>query len=199
VGSAVVNERRRAVGLIVAFAAGGSLASLVWILGAVLRAKDGDPPNPVRADLVEAASPPPTMEMTCPPPPACPSELATPGTTRHEHEHEEREHDPIGVDQSANVQAQLSAAMTEAKVRASFDLDCAARPCLALFAGEIPSEEERATVIQRLVDSQPGIKLTSTTIISEDGQVFWVLGLADEELTSEERALVDARLEDLLP
>jgi hypothetical protein len=92
----------------------------------------------------------------------------------------------------------LSDAMTSVSVRASFDLDCAARPCLAVFAGRIPDEEERSAVIQRLVESHPGIHLRSTTILGEAGRVSWVLGLADEEPTREEDALVDTRIEDLL-
>lgn len=92
----------------------------------------------------------------------------------------------------------LSDAMTSVSVRASFDLDCAARPCLAVFAGSIPDEEERSAVIQRLMESHPGIHLRSTTILGEAGRVSWVLGLADEEPTREENALVNMRIEDLL-
>jgi hypothetical protein len=91
----------------------------------------------------------------------------------------------------------VSEAMTAVSVSASFDLDCAARPCLAVFAGEVPDEEERAAVIQRLVESHPGIHLTSSTIMNEAG-VSWVLGLADEQPTREEEALVGVRIEDLL-
>jgi hypothetical protein len=141
--------------------------------------------------------------MVCPPPPACPPVLAEPSIVGSEREREPvpREPEPrelIAPDQNARFQATLSAAMHEANIRASFDFDCAARPCLAVFAGQIPNEDERAAVIQRLVESQPGINLTSTTIIGEDDQVSWVLGLADQQLTSEERALVDTRIDDLL-
>ncbi|MFO7561583.1 MAG: hypothetical protein R6X02_02970 [Enhygromyxa sp.] len=96
------------------------------------------------------------------------------------------------------VQAALSEAMTSAKVHASFDLDCAARPCLAVFAGQVPSEQERSAVIQGLLESSPGIHLTSTTILHEAGGESWVLGLADEEPTREEQAVVNLRVEDLL-
>jgi hypothetical protein len=92
----------------------------------------------------------------------------------------------------------LSDAMTSVNVRASFDLDCAARPCLAVFAGQIPDEEERSAVIQRLVESHPGVHSRSTTLLGEGGRVSWVLALADEDPTREERALVDPRIEDLL-
>jgi hypothetical protein len=92
----------------------------------------------------------------------------------------------------------LSDAMTSVSVGASFDLDCAMRPCLAVFAGQIPDEDDRSAVIQQLVESHPGIRLRSTTILGEAGRVSWVLELADEEPTREEQALVDMRIEDLL-
>jgi hypothetical protein len=91
----------------------------------------------------------------------------------------------------------VSEAMNAVSVNASFDLDCAARPCLAVFAGEVPDEEERSAVLQRLMESHPGLHLTSSTILGEAG-VSWVLGLADEEPTREEEALVGVRVEDLL-
>ena len=67
-----------------------------------------------------------------------------------------------------------------------------------MFAGQIPEEEERSAVIQQLLESQPGIHLTSTTILGEPGGVSWVLGLSNEEPTREENALVRIRIEDLL-
>jgi hypothetical protein len=81
---------------------------------------------------------------------------------------------------------------------ASCSRRCAARPCLAVFAGQIPEEEQRSAVIQRLLESHPGIHLRSTTILGESGRVSWVLGLADEEPTREENALIDTRIDDLL-
>jgi hypothetical protein len=105
---------------------------------------------------------------------------------------------PAIAARAAEVQSMLSDAMTSVSVSASFDLDCAARPCLAVFAGQIPEEEERSAVIQRLLESHPGIHLTSTTILGEAGRVSWVLRLANEEPTREENALVDMRIEDLL-
>lgn len=91
----------------------------------------------------------------------------------------------------------VSEAMTSANVSASFDLDCAARPCLAVFAGEIPNEAERSAVIQQLLEAHPGIHLQSSTSLRETG-VSWVLGLADEQPTREEEALVEVRIDDLL-
>ncbi len=89
--------------------------------------------------------------------------------------------------------------MTSAKVRASFDLDCAARPCLAVFAGEVPDGQERAAVIQSLLDANPGLHLTSATFLREAAGESWVLELADEEPTRKEQALVELRVEELLP
>ena len=192
--------------IVAAFAAGGVLASLVWFFGVDgVRAKDRSPDGPIHSDTLQAAPQHATTTNTCPTPPACPtpptcSSVPTePSTTKTDLEREREELELSPIDRTADVQAMLSEAMTTANIRASFDLDCTARPCLAVFAGQVPSEEERATVIQRLVETRPSINLTSTTIIGEDGQVSWVLGLADEEPTRDERALVDARVEDLLP
>jgi hypothetical protein len=84
-------------------------------------------------------------------------------------------------------------------VSASFDLDCTARPCLAVFVGEIPSMDERAEVIQRLIDTQPGIQLRSSTIIDKNSKVSWVVSVADSKLTRIEEALAEVRIEGLLP
>lgn len=54
-------------------------------------------------------------------------------------------------------------------------------------------------MIHELLDSSPGIDLTSTTILHEAGGESWVLALADEEPTREEQAVVSLRDEDRLP
>lgn len=57
----------------------------------------------------------------------------------------------------------------------------------------------RSAVIQELLESSPGIHLTSTTILHEAGGESWVLALVDEEPTRAEQAVVNLRVEDLLP
>jgi hypothetical protein len=159
---------------------GGVLTSLVWLL-------DGEDASKGASE--RAATP----HLDCPPAP--PPKL---DRNNGELDPESLERPPAVAGREAEVQAMLSDAMTSVSVGASFDLDCAMRPCLAVFAGQIPDEEDRSAVIQRLVESHPGIHLRSTTILGEAGRVSWVLGLADGEPTREEQALVDMRIEDLL-
>jgi hypothetical protein len=171
------------------------LTSLVWLFE-----RDHDPERAT----VQAATPhlaskgsddPPAPD--CPASPSCPPASSELQRDEVEPNHELAQGSPASAARAAEVQAMVSEAMTSVSVSASFDLDCAARPCLAVFAGEIPDEEERSAVIQRLVESHPGIHLRSSTIVGETG-VSWVLGLADEEPTREEEALIEVRIEDLL-
>lgn len=178
--------------LLAGIAVGSVLTSAVWLLD---REDASEQPSIPAATPHSASTKSPDRPPApdCPPPPSCPpapSELPPSQLDRDDAE--------LGPASAAvEVQAMVAEAMSSVSVSASFDLDCAARPCLVVFAGEVPGEEERSAVIQRLVESHPGIHLTSSTILGEAG-VSWVLGLADEEPSREEEALVGVRIEDLL-
>jgi hypothetical protein len=199
VGPVPVNDHRSPLAVIGAFIAGVALgSSLAWVLGDDgVRASEPRPDESARVDKLVRADIP--TSVACPPPPACPPASAEATVARIDPEPEPEEPEHAEADVTALVQAALSEAMAAVNVSASFDLDCTARPCLAVFVGEIPSMDERADVIQRLVDTQPGIQLSSSTIFDENSKLSWVVGLADSKLTREEEALVRLRIEDLLP
>jgi hypothetical protein len=111
----------------------------------------------------------------------------------------EADADTLDSEVVEGVQASLSEVMREVGVRVSFDLDCTSHPCLAVFADPIPSIEDRAVIAERLVEARPGGNLISSTFISKDHQVSWVVVLADAELSEDDELRVRARVDELLP
>jgi hypothetical protein len=59
--------------------------------------------------------------------------------------------------------------------------------------------EDRTVIAERLVEARPGGNLISSTFISKDHQVSWVVVLADAELSEDDELRVRARVDELLP
>lgn len=200
--SVAATERAHTARLVAAFVTDGLLATLGWQCSASLRERETRPDgshltNP--AGLAPDTAPPAGVAPAgCPPAPPCLSvdcEPSVVAVTRRP----ESELDAVTSEVAEGVQATLAEIMREVGVRASFDLDCSSHPCLAVFADQIPSEEDRSLVVQRLVESMPDSKLRSTTIIGEDLRISWVLVVADEELSEADELRVRARVDELLP
>jgi hypothetical protein len=196
VASVAASEPTPKAPLVAAFVVGGLLTALGWQLSDSLREQEASHEQGHSASEPEFVQP-----VTCPPAPECPSVECEPSSGKATPERiKEAEADTNASESEVgeDVQASLSEIMREVGVRASFDLDCSTHPCLAVFADTIPSPEDRAVIVDRMMEARLGGNLISSTSISKDHRVSWVLVLADGELTEADELSVRARVEELL-
>lgn len=139
----------------------------------------------------------PAATASCPPAPTCPSIKCEPSIVTIREATDPADQRFESIDPQA-IQSSLVDAMRGADIRASFALDCTSYPCLAVFADEPPSSEDRTAVIDDLVASLPNAKLISSTHIDEDQRITWVLVVAESGLSNADQAAVEARVEDML-
>jgi hypothetical protein len=97
-----------------------------------------------------------------------------------------------------DVQTAVVAALRAADIGLAFELDCTSYPCLALFAGEPPSAEDRAAVFSSVHGSLPDAELLSSTYVWGDGTVTWAFAVGEVGLTDRDKAGVEERVEDML-